>query len=614
MNLPRGTICIFLFCSMLMAQGITDPPERLFPYLGTEPSAPIAGTSNVTLQVFLGAASNSCMAPTYTGVEATITQSPLDIYPPVYNVAINYTEVVDSGKACPMIYAPVDYGPEFNLGVLRLGQYQVIDNDHVVGTFAVREKGEAKEFSIGGTVVDDPFPMKRMSMPVAKAKLYLMGYSDAPGPLPLAQDAAPTGGIWYPPMSIVDSAESGDDGSYSFAAVPAGSYTLNVYHADFHSRNISLYLERDTSLVIQLLSNQARSFVRGTVIERRSGWGTDLEAPLPGCTVTVFMPIPPPVMYLDAVGTPAVASIAYTVGQYTAVTDKNGQYAIENIQIGENGETWQVNARRAGFSVQSQSVELSNGMSAVADFMLERLYGNSSSSVVDGITYTISTNQTEYKLLEPIRVRYTITNGTRRSVSFTGFSGNCEYDMAVALDTRTEIYRLSDQMTGCLRMLTSVTIEPAQTVTHDFDVYYYGDGTVSSVRPTAPDSPLVITAGLRGKKYPESNVSVRVGVGTGLTATGPMSRFSMESSVVPRVALTAGNRSLSISVPSEQVVNVRLFGLDGRVVRGWSVKAKVPAGTTLVGLPTGIAARVGILQVSGETFTLHVRFGGGFEM
>jgi hypothetical protein len=111
-----------------------------YPFISVTPASPAAGKDSVKLLLALGTAGNSCMAPTFTDITFTIQQSPLAIYPPIYNVALSYTTVpVPPGKMCPMIYAPVDYGPTFSLGKLALGAYTVTDQitKQLAGRFSV---------------------------------------------------------------------------------------------------------------------------------------------------------------------------------------------------------------------------------------------------------------------------------------------------------------------------------------------------------------------------------------------------------------------------------------------------------------------------------------------
>lgn len=120
--------------------GHSATPAVQYPNLSVTPSGPRADKDSVSLVLTLGSAANSCMAPTFTGMISVIEQSPLAIYPQVFNVALSYTMVpVPPTKMCPDIYAPADYGPAFRLGKLALGTYNVTDQNtkKQVGSFSV---------------------------------------------------------------------------------------------------------------------------------------------------------------------------------------------------------------------------------------------------------------------------------------------------------------------------------------------------------------------------------------------------------------------------------------------------------------------------------------------
>ena len=109
-----------------------------YPYITVTPASPAANKDSVTVQLVLGTAGNSCMAPTFTDEKFTIVPSMLAIYPPQFGIAVTYTTVpVPPGKMCPMIYMPVQYGPVFKLGKLSLGSYNVTDAGTLAGTFSV---------------------------------------------------------------------------------------------------------------------------------------------------------------------------------------------------------------------------------------------------------------------------------------------------------------------------------------------------------------------------------------------------------------------------------------------------------------------------------------------
>jgi len=115
-------------------------PIPAYPHISVTPSSPRASTDSVTLFLALGSASNSCKVPAdYSAMSFTIQESPLTIYPPVFNVTLSYIQAIRTPVICPDIYDPVDYGPTFRIGKLALGTYNVTDQNtkKQVGSFSV---------------------------------------------------------------------------------------------------------------------------------------------------------------------------------------------------------------------------------------------------------------------------------------------------------------------------------------------------------------------------------------------------------------------------------------------------------------------------------------------
>jgi hypothetical protein len=133
-----GTAFLALLTLLLASHSFGQIIAPAYPYLILTPASPAANKDSVTVQLVLGTAGNSCMAPTFTNEKFTIVPSMLAIYPPQFGVAVTYTTVpVPPGKMCPLIYMPVQYGPVFKLGKLSLGNYNVTDAGTLAGTFSV---------------------------------------------------------------------------------------------------------------------------------------------------------------------------------------------------------------------------------------------------------------------------------------------------------------------------------------------------------------------------------------------------------------------------------------------------------------------------------------------
>ncbi len=134
----KGVFVLALFsCVTTLAHAAS--PVGASPAISVSPSSPVANADSVKLFLRLGSASNSCEAPTFTGISFVIQESALTIYPPVFNVALSYTLGPKLPIVCPDIYDPVDYGPVFQLGKLAMGTYNVTDQNtkSQVGSFSV---------------------------------------------------------------------------------------------------------------------------------------------------------------------------------------------------------------------------------------------------------------------------------------------------------------------------------------------------------------------------------------------------------------------------------------------------------------------------------------------
>ena len=149
-----------------------------------------------------------------------------------------------------MIYAPVEYGPEYCLGQLREGAYIVRDGGATVGTFVVTaEPVVPKQLRISGTVMEDPGALDVVIL-LADVKVYLKIAAPVPGPIPLGMPL---------PYVTVDSAVTDAFGRFSFTGVDAGSVQLTFIAGDHQTM-------RDTAA--QLIREE---------LEVRKGLGTNLR-------------------------------------------------------------------------------------------------------------------------------------------------------------------------------------------------------------------------------------------------------------------------------------------------------------------------------------------------
>jgi len=138
---------IVLMAAVLFSIAVSAPivaPILAYPHISVMPSSPRASTDSVALFLALGSASNSCKVPySYGDISYTVQESPLAIYPPIFTVTLSYKSLVNTPIICPDIYDPVDYGPQYGLGKLAVGTYNVTDQN---------TKKQVGSFSVGTTV------------------------------------------------------------------------------------------------------------------------------------------------------------------------------------------------------------------------------------------------------------------------------------------------------------------------------------------------------------------------------------------------------------------------------------------------------------------------------
>jgi hypothetical protein len=544
-----------------------------FPYLSLTPAKPVAGDV-VTMKIMLGTASNSCAAPTFSNISFTIEQSMLTIYPPLFTVKVKFRQdSIPIGKVCPAVYNPVDYGPAFGLGALKVGSYAVvdaIDEKKTYGNFTVVEgPAPVTGKTLKGKIYDDPYPTKRMARPIPSVKVFIEA-----GPMPLTSAAAEPASQ-SAALILRDSAFTDSLGAFVFTKLSQGNFNLTCTHKEFRTITKSFFLRSDTSISLTMVSVSAFAAVQGTVTMVSPENGR--VAPLEGCTVTVSKG-----QYLPTVGTEAWKTQILWV-----ITDVNGKYAIDSIPITANGETWYVNAFRGAQYRDNQPVTLSNMSVMTVDFKFMLPYQNSDSVVVHGAVFRTATDKYVYRKDEPVKVRYSITNTTRTDFVYGPFNMGCEYDLAVmVIPTVTaapqkEIYRQSDQLTVCLAAIDSIVVSAGKTVVKDFPDYYLP--ALTSFAPTGNKIILMVTARLRGAKYDTTAVGVPIEVRLDPTAvaggTETMAGFTAPCDV-------RGGK-IALQLPRAQNVSVALFRLDGKMLPGAAYSRMLQAGSHLLPFAQG---------------------------
>jgi hypothetical protein len=211
--------------------------------------------------------------------------------------------------------------------------------------------------TISGTVMDDPYPMKRASLPIQGAKVELWVSR-----LIVYQAQSPSVIIPIQPWQLVDSTRTSLQGVFAFKGNSSMSYQIRVSHPNYNNRTISLSPAKDTSLTILLVAKSSKARVTGTVWKACTGTGPCIASGVPGCTVTVTSTVP--------------------AESFQTVTLANGQYNFDSIPVYQNGGRITVTARKAGFSSQSVDTSIRNMMTTAVDFTLTEIVISSKDTVI----------------------------------------------------------------------------------------------------------------------------------------------------------------------------------------------------------------------------------------
>ncbi|HUI91817.1 MAG TPA: carboxypeptidase-like regulatory domain-containing protein [Chitinivibrionales bacterium] len=217
---------------------------------------------------------------------------------------------------------------------------------------------------ISGTVMDDPYPMKRASMPIPGVRVRLWQQLAIVNPLSGAI-------ISNPGQVLIDSTTTAASGTFALTPIAPGSYQVSFDNPAYVSRQIPVYAQSDTSLTVLLVAAGAHGRVAGTVWAACSGFlGMPcVLQPIARCTVTVststLVPIVP-------VGLNQAISYPIIPVAYTAITDSLGRYAVDSIPLDVNGERVSVSTAVGGYVAQTIDTAVSNGVTTTVDFSLAK--------------------------------------------------------------------------------------------------------------------------------------------------------------------------------------------------------------------------------------------------
>ncbi len=592
----RNVLFLFLLVLAVSINGQELVPAD--PYITVIPAEPVADQDTVVLKLFIGTAQNSCFVPTISDIKFNIEQANIAVYPPLYSVSLYYKVTEPINKACPAVYSPVNYGPEYNLGILPVGTYYVfdvtspeamksakpvslVDSFHVV----TGSKIPIPRYSIQGKVVDDPSPLKRMGLPIDSVKVLLRKFE------PVIMDQLLVDpSIGLVPPGAIDSTYTDSNGNFIFKKLLSGFYSVECLHPNFNTASISFNLASDTSFQIMMIAKSSTVSVSGHV---RELFNAEL-VPLEGCTITVTQPqIACPI---EAAG--QLISIPIRPSDpvvYKAVSSTDGSYKITGISLSINNEAWYVRATKRGYNEESKTVRLSVGSDQVVDFVLQKRYANFIKDTVDGIIITLSTEKEAYNVGEGVNIRYSLTNTTTRDITFGGFSGNCEYDMAIgAQDADSPYYRLSDFVT-CYRSISEIVVPAKDSVVKSFPQYVIPEDLVKSDEY----QPWYVEAGLKKDEYKDTWIRLGFRVREIPVSSKPVS--SMKNGRSVECSLIRG--TISLNLPEREYVRVTAHSLDGRIISQLTFQKQLGAGSHVIPLDISSVRGICLLRVSGEKFT-----------
>jgi hypothetical protein len=596
-RMTRTAQCISALACILACFGFTSASgdaAAKYPFIVVQPDTPNAEKDSVVLQIMRGRANNSCLAPTYAGVSFSIEMSPLTIYPPLFTVTVQYKEIPPpKDKVCPDVYNPVDYGPVFKLGVLKLGSYAVVDSNKTVGTFIVVKKGEIPLYAIKGKVIDDPSPLKRMGLPIPDVQIVVMKRVSRV----TTSDPASISNIPIPETPVC-TAKTGSNGEFAVSSLASGLYRLYCTHPDFNPATLALALKSDTSVTITMVATTASAAITGLVTEIVSSSGVAIaRKPVEACTVQVERPA---IYYIDGATTPSIEPGLPSASLRT-ITDKNGAYTISKIPIAYNGEKWLVRAFKSGYSTEVATVALYNMRTDSVNFDLQPPFTNTASKTVDGIIYSIATNKSLYLIGEGIVAQYAITNTTNTAVKFSPFAMQCEYDMTIATAAGRKIFQLSD-VTECLESFAPVeiTVKPGETVIKNFPTYYLPEVSTADMSNQQIAS-LLVSGRLRGEKYDFTEVLVGIKVQNVRTPAVPDKGKTNGLAPVTCVPARSG---IELILSEPQAISCAVYALDGKINRDLSFKKELASGSHLVSFPASEKGNgVYIVKISSRNYS-----------
>lgn len=271
---------------------------------------------------------------------------------------------------------------------------------------------------IRGSVYDDTYPAKLL---LANVRVRLWQQ------LAILTPQAGTARALAANQILLDSAVTDATGWFAFKPVLPGTYQVSFDKTSYASRQISLTVQADTTLMVALLAAAARARVAGTVWAACSGFlGMPcILRPIPGCVVTVSKRIAVPIgpVPLNTAIVPVIDSVAYF-----AVTDSIGNYAIDSIPIDVNGEGVSVSVAAAGYTSQTVDTTIRNNITTTVNFSLAKAAAGPRDTVYVNPQHPTTSDSLHFTLYNANHCCATIYRGNSVSVSDTIIYLSYTYD------------------------------------------------------------------------------------------------------------------------------------------------------------------------------------------
>jgi len=266
-----------------------------------------------------------------------------------------------------------------------------------------------KQVVISGMVIDQTYPMNR---PIGNVRVRLWEQA-------VILNSPSTGSsIPVPGQVLLDSTTTAATGTFALKPVSAGTYQVSFDNPSYVSRQISVYTQTDTTLTVFMLAAGAKARVAGTVWAACSSGYLGVPCilrPIPGCTVTVST-------------SNALSTSPVFLNPVIAITDSQGNYAIDSIPIDVNGEGISVSATAAGYTAQTIDTTIRDNVTTTVNFSLAKSAAGPRDTVYVNPLHPTTSDSLHFTLYNASHCCATIYRGNSVSVSDTVIYLSYTYD------------------------------------------------------------------------------------------------------------------------------------------------------------------------------------------